>query len=203
MGRYSYANQIKIGQWNLARFAETLIQFFDNDEDIATKKAKEVIDFFSETCSNKWLKMMNAKLGLFGSFLGDDQLVYDLLEWMHINKLDYTNTFLDLSDLEKPSGCLYQDKKFEEWYLRWQKRLKKNLKPLKSSISLMKSVNPTVIPRNHIVELTLEAAYRSDFKPLLDLLDVVKKPYSESLLNSSYQKPPDPSSSIYQTFCGT
>lgn len=203
MGRYSYANQIKVAQWNLARFAETLIEFFDNDLDIATKKAEEMITYFADTCNRKWMMMMYAKLGLFGSFPGDDQLVYDLLEWMHNNKVDYTNTFLDLSNFEKPTGTEYQDKKFEEWYACWQNRLKKNSKPFKSSICLMKSVNPVIIPRNHIVEQTLDAAYSSDFKPLLDLLSIIKKPYSKNSVDSSYQKPPEPSNSTYQTFCGT
>ena len=203
MGRYSYANQIKVAQWNLARFAETLIQFIDNDVDIATKKAEDMIGQFSEICKSKWLMMMNTKLGLFGSFVGDDQLIYDLLEWMHIKKIDYTNIFRELIKLEKPIGSVYEDKEFKQWYVRWQNRLKKNSKPRKSSICLMKSVNPTVIPRNHIVEQTLEAAYRSDLKPLLDLLAVVKKPYCENSSYSFYQKTPEPSNSVYQTFCGT
>ena len=203
MGRYSFANQIKVAQWNLTRFAETLLQFIDDEVYNSSKIAKEMIDQFSEVFKSKWLMMMNTKLGLFDSFVGDDKLVYDLLDWMHNNNVDYTNFFLELGRLDKPNGRIYEDRKFEEWYTRWQNRLGKNSKSRISSICLMNSVNPTVIPRNHIVENTLEAAYRCDFKPLQDLLAVVKEPYLDSSYYSPYQKPPEPSNRSYQTFCGT
>ena len=35
MGRYAYANQAPIAQWNLARFAETLLPLIDADRETA------------------------------------------------------------------------------------------------------------------------------------------------------------------------
>ena len=46
-GRYSYFNQPGITQWNLSRFAETLVPLINEKEDKAIEIANEVIDNFS------------------------------------------------------------------------------------------------------------------------------------------------------------
>lgn len=203
MGRYAYDNQSKVAQWNLARLAESLLHFIDDDNKKAITIAEKTISQFPEIYQRKWLTMMHSKLGLFGSNAEDDQLVSDLLEWMHKNNSDYTNTFRDLSQSGKPTGKLYEEKKFEEWYVRWQNRLGKNTKSLKSSICLMRSVNPAVIPRNHKVEETLEAANRGDLKPFYNLLAALKEPYTDREPLKPYQIPPNSTEDVYQTFCGT
>ena len=43
LGRYSYNNQSLIAQWNLARFAETILFLIDKDKKIALKKAEIII----------------------------------------------------------------------------------------------------------------------------------------------------------------
>ena len=45
-GRYAYANQPAIAQWNLARLAETLLPLIDADTDKAVELATEVIQAF-------------------------------------------------------------------------------------------------------------------------------------------------------------
>jgi uncharacterized protein YdiU (UPF0061 family) len=203
MGRYAFANQAKIAQWNLARLADSIVQFINDDINKAVNLAEEAINQFQDIYKRKWSIMMNSKLGLFDSQIGDDLLVSDLLSWMHKNNADYTNTFLDLSQLNKPTGKLYKEKQFEEWYLRWHNRLRKNTKTLKSSMCLMRSVNPAVIPRNHKVEEALEAANESDFKPFKDLLAALKEPYTNRGFLKPYQTIPKSSGRLYQTFCGT
>ena len=47
-GRYSYENQPKIAQWNLARFAETILFLIDKDEKIAIKKAEKILSKFQD-----------------------------------------------------------------------------------------------------------------------------------------------------------
>src|ERR1022692_1585620 len=45
-GRYAYANQPAAAQWNLARFAETMLPLLDDDEEQAMAEAMRVIDAF-------------------------------------------------------------------------------------------------------------------------------------------------------------
>ncbi len=203
LGRYSYANQPKIAQWNLARFAETLLTLIDKDLDKAVELAGEIINQFPEIYRGKWLSMMCSKLGLFHVRKGDEQLVSELLDWMSINKVDYTNTFRALSQLEKPGGEVYQNGQFQTWFSRWQNRLEDNIKSNESSIELMESLNPAVIPRNHKVEEALESATAGNLKPFKELIGALEDPYTNRASLDPYKNAPKPGGGVYKTFCGT
>lgn len=202
-GRYAYANQPVIAQWNLARLAEALLPLIDDDPKQAVEKAEQLIAAFPEMYQQKWLSMMGSKLGLFDLQEGDPQLISDLLECMQHNRADYTNTFRDLTGSEQPDNAVYQNRPFREWYQRWQSRLEKNAKPLELSRDLMRNNNPAVIPRNHLVEQALDAAHEGDFQPTRDLLAVLEDPYSDKGIHPSYIAMPEPGERVYQTFCGT
>ena len=202
-GRYAYGNQPGIAQWNIARLAEALLPLIDDDTDKAVQIAVETINQFPDMYQHRWQAMMRSKLGLYGTVPSDEQLISDLLDWMHNNRADYTNTFLAISRMDKPAGQLYEQKNFEDWYLRWQDRLAKNTEPRESSIALMRSVNPAVIPRNHRVEEVLEAANRNALGPLQQLLSVLEKPYDSNEAVKPYQAPPEEGERVYKTFCGT
>ena len=202
-GRYAYANQPAIAQWNLARLAETMLPLFDDEAEKATDMAEEAVNSFSAVYKERSLSMLRAKLGLFGERVDDENLFTDLLGWMHRQDVDYTNTFRDLTKESLPKGEPYDDETFKEWYARWQARLAKNVEPLESSLSLMRANNPAVIPRNHKVEQVLEAATNGDLQPLKDLLAALKEPYKTRSDLNPYQSPPEPEERVHQTFCGT
>jgi uncharacterized protein YdiU (UPF0061 family) len=203
MGRYAYANQSKITQWNIARLAEALLPLIHTDMNKAVKIVEEEINTFAAIYQDKWLTMMRAKLGLFDALKSDARLIADLLSWMQTNHADFTNTFRDLSQADMPVGKIYALKNFSAWYERWKARLQQNTQPLEASLGLMRSNNPAVIPRNHKVEEALTAAYTDDLKPLHALLNVLKEPYKNSDIAQAYQAPPSPHERVYQTFCGT
>ena len=203
MGRYAYANQPDIAQWNLARLAETMLPLLDDEIEKAADTTEEAVNGFGALYKDKWLSMMRAKLGLFGARAEDESLITDLLDWMQRAGADYTNTFRHLTEEKPPQGKPYNDKTFKEWYTRWQAQLAKNTKPLKSSLSLMRANNPAVIPRNHKVEQVLDAATNGDLKPLKDLLTALQEPYKNRSDLKPYQSPPKQDERVYQTFCGT
>ena len=203
MGRYAYANQPAIAQWNLARLAETMLPLLDDEIEKAADTTEEAVNGFGALYKDKWLSMMRAKLGLFGARAEDESLITDLLDWMQRAGADYTNTFRHLTEEKPPQGKPYNDKTFKEWYTRWQAQLAKNTKPLKSSLSLMRANNPAVIPRNQKVEQVLDAATNGDLKPLKDLLTALQEPYKNRSDLKPYQSPPKQDERVYQTFCGT
>ncbi|MDC3049247.1 YdiU family protein [bacterium] len=202
LGRYAYCNQPVITKWNLSRFAECLIPLIDKDQDTAVKLATEIIDTFEKTYEEKWLNMMRAKLGLIGSDKKDKYLILDLLTWMHQNKVDYTNTFCHLMNFKTQKDNIYEGADFSNWKKRWQERSSSHDSSKEKHKKLMRSTNPLLIPRNHIVENTLRDADQGNFEPLLNFLKILNSPYTDQKDISEYQILSS-SNENYQTFCGT
>ena len=201
LGRYAYCNQPIITKWNLSRFAECLIPLIDGDQDKAIKLATEVIDTFEKKYEEKWLGMMRNKIGLADEDEKDKFLILDLLTWMHQNKVDYTNTFCHLMNFQTQNDIVYENNEFGDWKKRWQERLSHNSSSEKY-INLMRSVNPLVIPRNHIVEDALKKANQGNFEPINNFLKILSSPYTDQKHITEYQIPSQ-SDENYQTFCGT
>ena len=202
-GRYAYANQPYIAQWNLARLAESLLPLMDGKKEEIIVSAEDLLNSFEQIYKSKWLSMMGSKLGFAETGQEDEKLITELLDWMHKNSADFTNTFLNLCKEEIPNGALYASESFQSWHGRWQNRLRKEEQGLKTSFALMRSVNPAVIPRNHKVEEALQAGEEGNFKPFHDLLNAVEKPYVDGDHLLPYQAPPEPGEKVLQTFCGT
>ncbi|MAC67617.1 MAG: hypothetical protein CMK54_06400 [Proteobacteria bacterium] len=201
--RYAYDNQPKVAQWNLARLAESILLGIESNIEKVLPVAEGIINEFSVVYKKKWLAMMGSKLGLFFLRKDDEKLIYELLDWMEKNNADFTKTFRDLSNATYPHSKIFDDNQFRQWFDRWQNRLKYNDRSLQSAISLMKSVNPNIIPRNHIVDQVLKSAESGDFKPLSDLLIAIKEPYKERTSISKYEDLPKPNEQILHTYCGT
>lgn len=201
-GRYKYGNQPAIANWNLARFAETLLPLIDSDEQEALKQAERIIHSFPHHFQSYWLDGMRKKLGLLQKQQEDEQLINELLQWMEDKRVDYTNTFLDLTfnRLEKP---IYNSTTFKTWYEKWQRRLLKEERDRNNIKQTMKKHNPALIPRNHLVEEALQLATdKDDLHFLHKLLDALRYPYAHDELQRQLASIPIPDGP-YQTFCGT
>lgn len=203
MGRYSYKNQPIIAQWNIARFAETLLPLISSNLNEAIKKAEVVIKLIPKTYKTSWLNMMKKKLGLVDNDNDDENIINSLLLWMEENNADYTNTFVDLMNEENLNQSIYKSNEFKNWFEIYKKRkLSKNFSKSKS-IKLMQENNPVVIPRNHIVENVLSSADEGDLIPLYKFLKILENPYDNNLKISNYYKTDIKSEEPYKTFCGT
>ena len=202
-GRYAYFNQPSIARWNLERFAESLIPLIDNNKDKAIEMATEVINSFAEKYKKSWFKMMHKKLGLLGEDSKDENLIIDLLSWMHQNKADYTNTFCFLMNENIQENKIYKNEGFISWKKQWQERLKLHNNSPEKFLKLMRSANPLVIARNHKVEEVLKEANNGNLNPFNDFLKVLEKPYEKQTKTNNYQFPAPSSEKKYQTFCGT
>ena len=202
-GRYAYFNQPGITKWNLARFAETLLPLINNDKDKAIDITSKTINSFGTLYKKCWLEMMRKKLGLLGEDSKDENLIIDLLSWMHQNKADYTNTFCFLMNENIQENKIYNNQGFISWKQQWQERLKLHNNSPEKSLKLMCSVNPLVIARNHKVEEVLNEANNGNLNPFNDFLKVLEKPYEKQTKTSNYELPAPSSEKKYQTFCGT
>jgi len=202
-GRYAHGNQPAIAQWNLARFAESLLPLLDTDREKAIATASEALGEYPALFEQYWLAGMRMKLGLQLEEAGDDELIQALLDWMQEARADFTNTFRDLSSGTLPADARYRSPAFLAWHSRWQHRLAREGQSNAMAYALMRTVNPAVIPRNHRVEEALSAAEdHDDLTVLHRLLAALALPYHAEVASAQYQEPPVDDGN-YRTFCGT
>ena len=201
-GRYAFGKQPSIAQWNLARFAETLLPLLHADSDQALEMAEDAIQAYPQKYEHYWLAGMRAKLGLLDEEAEDVALVKDLHSCMHKHEMDYINTFRDLATAQ--SLRTSPEPEVKAWFERWQSRLQRQAATPEEAVAVMLAANPAVIPRNHLVEAALTAAVENnDLEPLVKLLEVLASPFEETADNAEYRMPAPPSRWPYQTFCGT
>ncbi len=202
-GRYAYGNQPAIAQWNLARFAETLLPLIAVEEKRAIEVATEALEAFAKQYREHWLNGMRRKLGLFGGEPGDEELIESLLGWMQKTKADFTNTFAELAR-ELPADCAQRgDEEFTRWHARWIERIGRQRESAEASDELRRASCPAFIPRNHRVEAALAAAGQGDVGEMERLLEVLSRPYDHTREAPEYRRPPAESDAGYRTFCGT
>ncbi|HZV98428.1 MAG TPA: YdiU family protein [Methylophilaceae bacterium] len=203
-GRYAFANQPYIAQWNLARLAETLLPLLDNNAERSLELAEEAIHGFAPKFQDHWLSGMRRKLGLFTEEPDDAALVQDFLNWMQQSAADYTNTFRGLAAHARDEQNPTTEAAFAGWLGRWRQRLQSQPQTRDEAIRLMLANNPAYIPRNHQVEAALAAAVEAgDLSVLQRLIAVLAQPYRESPEHADFSTPPPASEVGYQTFCGT
>ncbi len=209
-GRYAYANQPAIGQWNLARLGETLIPLIDPSADAAIDLANTIIKAYGERFQAHWLSGMRAKIGLASEEDGDLDLIQSLLATMQQQGADFTLTFRRLAALAADEDTADFAATFQEpqsvapWLERWRERLGRDPQTPAARAAAMRRVNPAFIPRNHRIQQAIEAAVEDgDFSLFEALLKVLATPYEEQPAFAPYAEPPLPSERVLQTFCGT
>ncbi|MBD7956124.1 YdiU family protein [Microbacterium sp. Sa4CUA7] len=201
-GRYAFGRQPLIAEWNLARFAETLLPTLDADEDRAIELAQAALGRFRGAYNAAWFGGMLRKLGIPTST--DDAvttpLLTDLIGLLQVSRVDYTGFFRRLSDAARgdaaPARAMFADPEpFDLWAQRWL--------DLGPDAEAMDAVNPLYIPRNHLVEEALDAATDGDLAPFDRLVDAVTSPYVERAGFDRYAEPAPEAFGPYRTFCGT
>ena len=218
-GRYAYANQPGIAQWNLARLAETLLPLTVKDEndpaaDAAMAEATEVIGSFPALYQAALLPLHRAKLGLAaagGAAESDAALAGDWLALLQAQRVDFTLGWRALADAaagnEASLLALFSDESpVKEWLARWRARCEiEGAASSQARAERIRCASPWIIPRNHMVEEALAAASgRGDYGPFEKLMAALAHPYDENPAHVRYAEPAAAEvTACYQTFCGT
>jgi len=210
-GRYAYANQPQIAQWNLARLTETLLPLLAETEAAQLEAGQAALMAFGGLFEAAYTRELRAKLGLMEARDGDLELAHDLLDRMTKGEADFTLTFRDLADAAvdpaadaKVAARFNDPSVFTEWASRWQARLALDGGEPEVRRQAMRRANPAFIPRNHLVEEAIAAAVRrQDFQPFEDLVAVLACPFDDQPGRERYTLPPKPEEVVRQTFCGT
>lgn len=210
-GRYAFANQPRIAQWNLARLAETLLPLLAESEEEAVRLATERLERFPAIFRDAHLTVVRAKLGLATEGAGDEALADDLFERMAASDVDFTLFFRRLAAAAADSAAdaevaalFAAPLAFHEWAERWRTRLATETVSPTARAEGMRKTNPAFIPRNHrIEELIAAAVVRGDFAPFERLSQVLARPFDDQPEAADLAAPPSPEEEVRATFCGT
>ncbi len=222
-GRYAYANQGPIAQWNLARLAETLLPLLSPEPQEAMALAHKVLNEFEQSLEQALLQGQRRKMGwltladhdLRGSDEVDRALVQAWLNLLASQQVDFTLAWRHLGEAAltpHPPALLSLFREPEPvcaWLVQWHERVLREppgqeRTPPERQQS-MNSVNPQLIARNHLVEEALQAASDdADLVPLERLLQALRDPWaSRPHHDRLIQAAPPEVTAAYQTFCGT
>ena len=179
-GRYSFSNQPSIAEWNCYALASALIDLFSETElrDILSK----FNDYFYDSLIEKYRK----KLGFKSAQDSDYDLLLGLFEIMETEKLDYTNTFRELSKIISSSDNFVLSEKFSIWLASYKDRLSKDENSIEDSRTLMDENNPKYILRNYLAQSAIEDAEQGKAEKIDELAKVLSNPFDD--LGKSMEK---------------
>ena len=210
-GRYAFASQPSIAQWDLARLAETLVPLLGDDQEQAIAEATEALGGFADRFRQAYQAGLARKLGLVEWREEDAALANAIFTAMAENQVDFTLFFRRLADAQaaadgdEPVRGLFVDPTAADRVLaQWRERLGSDPQRADDRRETMRAANPAFIPRNHRVEAMIAAAVeRQDFAPFEELLAVLSRPYEDRPEFAYYADPPQAHERVTATFCGT
>ena len=173
-GRYAFKNQPYIGLWNCSALGHALSSM------ISEEAQGEILQTYEEIFQNTLAELFRKKLGLEQEQSEDAALIQGLLDIMESEKLDYTNTFRNLTQAltNKITPELNSDIA-KSWIVSFQERHTKEGLSVDKKVISMKQVNPKFILRNYMAQEAIDAAEESDFSMLETLIIILTKPFEE------------------------
>ncbi len=176
--RYAYGRQPQIAQWNLQALAHALSGVVDE------AALNEGLERYARVFSERYLAAMRHKLGLADESDDDIQLVRGFLSWMESAECDFTLGFRVLSDHDTQqlratdfADACYSAAKFARsaeqlsaWLARYTGRARRDD---------MDAVNPRLVPRNFLLQLSIDAAEKGDATILQELLSALRQPFAK------------------------
>lgn len=198
--RYRYGNQPAIGMWNVERLGAALLPLFEGDQAVL----KEALETYKETWSTEASRRFSAKLGLSSFDVEKDgELLQTFFDWLAKEETDMTLFFRGLSRVVlepvAPSvfpahlhETFYKDVSDEHvatglrWLQSWWERTREESGTPEELARKMDAVNPKFVLRNWLAQEAIDAAHQGDDSKVLELLDVMRRPFDEQPGREAY-----------------
>ncbi len=192
-GRYSFSNQVPIGQWNLSALAQALTPF------ISVEALRESLGLFLPLYQAHYLDLMRRRLGFTQAEDDDQKLVERLLQLMQNSGVDYSLFFRRLGE-DAPEQSLarlrddFVDRDgFDAWAGLYRERVARD--PIQGQDlrrERMHAVNPLYILRNYLAQQAIDAAEAGDYSEVRRLHQVLSRPFEEQAGMERYaERPPE------------
>lgn len=177
-GRYAWDQQPAIGQWNCARLLEACLCLLAPQTEAAIEIAQDLLASYAEAYSVAAHQRWAAKFGLQTREADDAPLMQDFLRLLQRGQHDFTLCFRHLPRLPQLRELILDQAGLEAWWQRYTDRLDREGGLTSLRTRAMDAVNPLYVPRNHLLQMTIEAAEGDDFAPLDRLVRTLDQPYT-------------------------
>ncbi|MDB2677960.1 YdiU family protein [Gammaproteobacteria bacterium] len=180
-GRYAFKNQPYIGLWNCSALGHALSSL------ISEESQGEVLQTYEAIFQDTLAELYRKKLGLDQAQPEDANLIQGLLDIMESEKLDYTNTFRNLTQaLAKKNSPELNSEISKSWIVSFLARHSKETLSKDKRLELMNQVNPKFILRNYMAQEAIEAAEVNDFSNLETLMIIMTQPFEELIEHQKF-----------------
>ena len=216
-GRYAYNQQPAVGQWNVMQFVNAIKPILDISADQWETFEDQCLRLYETTFYKAFMGLYAQKLGL-PIFAMSEPFLKQLLQWMAIFQVDYTNTFHGFSQLQAlltsgsanglatneailtwkhqtlGEGCVNPEKEglVDAWLEAYKALLLAD-----SEVSIeerkrqMDAVNPKYILRNYLLQEAIVQAESGDFSTVDRLFQLMNAPFDEHPeFEAHYTQPP-------------
>ncbi|MCC7131446.1 MAG: YdiU family protein [Gemmatimonadales bacterium] len=193
-GRYAFDRQPAIGLWNLARFAEALLELVPFDA------ANTALNRYPSRFEATYGSLIRAKLGLDTERADDTDLVAEMLGLMAANRVDYTRWFRTLAVVpsgaaaapESLRGMVSDLARLDGWIVRYGARLAAEGRDDGARRGAMNRVNPKFVLRNYLAQQAIDRARLKDYGEIERLRSLLATPFDEHPGLEHYADPPPP-----------
>ncbi|MGG8496626.1 protein adenylyltransferase SelO [Tenacibaculum sp. TC6] len=190
--RYRYGNQAYIGLWNLFQLANALYPLIEEATPL-----QSLLEEYNSIYEQKYIAMMQQKLGLEPNNSNDNELTGRLEETLQLIETDMTIFFRKLAHvtkkdtaitaIEKINDAFYNLTEYTEeiqehwknWFTLYSNRLQEEKRSDAERATAMNKVNPKYVLRNYMAQLAINKANEGDYSLIDELYQLLKQPYSE------------------------
>ena len=213
-GRYAYARQPDIGEWNCYALGQTLVPLIGSPQ--ATEAALQV---YKTAYRDEFLLQMRAKLGLSQPQAEDAGVVESLFAMLERSRADFTLFFRHLggvardgAEADGPVRDLCIDRAdCDRWLAQYRSRLAAEAQPDGQRRAAMDRVNPRFVLRNYLAEGAIRQAtvaladppLAREFTEVARLAQVLSQPFDEQPGNDQYAAPPPDWASAIEVSCSS
>ena len=198
-GRYRYANQPHVAQWNLYRLAEAFLPLLPTPGAARAAVDETYGDAFEQT----FQRLMCAKLGLRAAMPDDERFIGETFALLQRHRPDFTLFFRALSRLPAAVDAenrakidaalrnLFADRAAcDAWLDDWRARLAQTPWPDAERQAAMLAANPRYVLRNWLAEQAIRKAREHDFSEVARVLECLRRPFDEQPQFAEYAAPP-------------
>jgi len=198
--RYRFGAQPQVAFWNLTRFAGALLPLFESEAPLQAGLQRYADTFIAAERRN-----IADKLGLAECRDDDVELMASLHALLKSAEVDMTIFFRTLCDIDvsadpvapltlfadafyDPAKAAAHETPLREWLGRYAGRARTDTIAPELRRQRMRAANPRYVLRNYLAQQAIDRAAQGDAGGIVELLDVLRKPYEDQPGREAYAK---------------